>query len=124
MKIDCDFFFFFGQIAACIPIYKGNVKNVIMPKKFAIMIDDFPTIESLVTYLQQISESEIQSYLDWIRNPPQDFIDFWQQRQYKDILCRVCNRSLEKIFGKPKSEVEKKYLYKNEKQNEKWKITM
>jgi hypothetical protein len=55
--------------------------------------DNFSSIKALADYLNKITEKEINEYLSWITNTPQNFINFWREKVFKSVLCRLCNKT-------------------------------
>lgn len=77
---------------ASIPIYYGNIGRAVLPKHSYVNITAFSSIEKVGEFIRDMTLEDAQSYLEWVNNPPSEFLDFWKTRSYKSILCRLCER--------------------------------
>lgn len=78
--------------SASIPIYYGNLGKAVVPPNSYINVTYFDSIEDLGQFLAALTEEDLAPYLDWVTNPPIEFLQFWKKRAYNDVLCRLCER--------------------------------
>eukprot|EP00736_Rhodelphis_marinus_P010855 Rmarinus@m.14263 len=80
---------------AAVPIYKGPpdaLQFIPYGNKSAIMIEDFDSPRALGKYVRRVNSDDdlYMSYLQWIQDPPKEWVDFLRSIELKNSPCRLC----------------------------------